>query len=148
MKTKIIIIVVALLAAITGAYFLLKKKKTETTVDLTSFGVEKKTDIDTSSTDNPYTETEKATVKRLAKSLYADMNGVSLLINRDTKTYNEYLATSDKIFEATAKYFETNYGLGDNLATWLNNEFYTGTLSDTVSKIINRLMTSFEIKPE
>lgn len=88
------------------------------------------------------TTSEKALVKENADALYKDMNGWNVK-RRDTSIYTKYLATSDKVFVETAKYFEEKYGNGENLAQWIDGENFFLTnyleLSKTIDKIIERL---------
>ncbi|MDD3479959.1 MAG: hypothetical protein PHI42_06205 [Paludibacteraceae bacterium] len=77
-----------------------------------------------------------------ARKLYEDMKGLNMW-KRDIKMYSDYLASSDRVFVATANYFDDNYGGGDNLAKWIDDEnFFMTNLSDAVEvadSIIERL---------
>ena len=88
------------------------------------------------------TKAESDAAQQHAKALYADMKGWNLW-KRDIKIYSNYLATSDRVFVATANYFVDNYGKGENLAQWIDSEnFFVTNLkdaADVAESIIERL---------
>ncbi len=85
--------------------------------------------------------TESVDIQFHARRLYDDMNGLN--VTRDISVYSSYLATTDRIFVGTANYFFENYGDGENLATWIDDEnFYLTSLStgeDVKKSILDRL---------
>ena len=88
------------------------------------------------------TTAESTAAQSHAQALYKDMKGLNIW-KRDIKIYSDYLASSDRVFVATANYFDDNYGKGDNLAQWLDDEnFFMTNLDDAASvadSIIERL---------
>ena len=85
---------------------------------------------------------ESDAAQKHAKALHADMKGPNFW-KRDMKIYTDYLATSDRLFVATANYFDDTYGKGENLAKWIDGEnfFVTnlGDASDVADSILERL---------
>lgn len=78
-----------------------------------------------------------------ATALYKDMKGVNIF-SRDARIYTDYLATTDRVFVATANYFADNYGDGQNLAQWIKGEQFWFTnfdLQDTTQSILTRLQS-------
>lgn len=88
------------------------------------------------------TTDEANEIKRHAAALYKDMKGLNLM-PRKPEVYNDYLASSDRIFVGTANYFVKNYGEGETLAQWIKSENYTATnlnqLTATIDAILARL---------
>jgi hypothetical protein len=69
-------------------------------------------------------DSESATIKRIADALHDDMNGLNLF-NRNHAIYVEYNNTSDRIFVGVANYFAQVYGNGETLAQWIKGEGYS-----------------------
>lgn len=136
LKTSLIIVVV-LLALGVGTFFFGRYigKKAEETGNKGKLPEE--TDWGTA-----LTKSESEAAQKHAKTLHADMKGPNFL-KRDMKLYADYLATSDRVFVATANYFIDNYGKGENLAQWIDDEnFFLTNLSDAsdiADSIIERL---------
>lgn len=88
------------------------------------------------------TTDEANEIKRHAAALYKDMKGLNFM-PRKPEVYNDYLATSDRVFVGAANYFVENYGEGETLAEWIKGENYTATnlnqLTATVDAILARL---------
>ena len=82
------------------------------------------------------TDVEEAQVIRLADALYSDMNGWNIF-GHERSIYQEYAMTTDKVFVATANYFASKYGNGENLAQWLKDESFA--FSSLTDSIISRL---------
>ena len=87
-------------------------------------------------------KSESDAAQKHAKALHGDMKGPNLW-KRNMKIYTDYLATSDRLFVATANYFDDTYGKGENLAQWIDEEnfFVTnlGDASDVADSILGRL---------
>lgn len=135
---KTVIITISILVVFGVATFFIGKylgKKSEETGNK----AELPDDIDWTKTET-IMESEEAQMH--AAALYKDMKGWNIKM-RDTTIYTSYLATSDRVFVATATYFEKNYGKGENLAQWINGEHYFLTnyfeLDETIKSIIKRL---------
>lgn len=88
------------------------------------------------------TASESEEVKKHAKLLYEDMHGWLFSIHKPD-IYSDYLATSDRIFVATANYFKDNYGNGENLAQYIDGEVFIVSdfykTSEIAKEIIKRL---------
>ena len=87
------------------------------------------------------TESESAIIERIAKGLYDEMKGLNWF-SRNKAIYDEYNATSDRIFVGVANYFAQVYGNGENLAQWMKSEVYSWASIQTdgvAQAIINRL---------
>lgn len=82
------------------------------------------------------TDVEEEQVIRLADALHFDMNGWNIW-GHDKSIYQEYSMTTDKVFVATANYFASKYGDGENLAQWIKKEAFT--FSSLTDSIISRL---------
>ena len=82
------------------------------------------------------TDVEQDQVMRLADALHFDMNGWNIW-GHDRSIYQEYSMTTDKVFVATANYFASKYGDGENLAQWLKDEAFA--FSALTDSIISRL---------
>lgn len=76
------------------------------------------------------TESESATIKRIADGLYNDMKGLNVF-KRNYDIYVEYNNTNDKIFVGVANYFAQTYGNGESLAQWMKDEAYSWTSYQT-----------------
>ena len=76
------------------------------------------------------TESESATIKRIADGLYNDMKGLNVF-KRNSDIYVEYNNTNDKIFVGVANYFAQTYGNGESLAQWMKDEAYSWTSYQT-----------------
>ena len=76
------------------------------------------------------TESESATIKRIADGLYNDMKGLNVF-KRNYDIYVEYNNTNDKIFVGVANYFAQTYGNGESLAQWMKDEVYSWTSYQT-----------------
>ena len=72
------------------------------------------------------TESESATIKRIADGLYNDMKGLNVF-KRNYDIYVEYNNANDKIFIGVANYFAQTYGNGESLAQWMKDEAYSWT---------------------
>ncbi len=87
------------------------------------------------------TNTESVDIQSHARRLYDDMDGLNFM--RDISVYSSYLATTDRVFVGAANFFFENYGDGENLATWLEDEsFYFTSLStglDVKKSVLERL---------
>lgn len=104
---------VVLMVLIIVIVVLARKKKTET-VPLPS-----ETDWG-----RALTESESATIKRIADGLYNDMKGLNVF-KRNYDIYVEYNNANDKIFVGVANYFAQAYGNGESLAQWMKDEVYS-----------------------
>ena len=111
--------IVVLMVLIIVIVVLARKKKTET-VPLPS-----ETDWG-----RALTESESATIKRIADGLYNDMKGLNVF-KRNYDIYVEYNNTNDKIFVGVANYFAQTYGNGESLAQWMKDEAYSWTSYQT-----------------
>lgn len=76
------------------------------------------------------TESESATIKRIADGLYNDMKGLNVF-KRNYDIYVEYNNANDKIFVGVANYFAQTYGNGESLAQWMKDEAYSWTSYQT-----------------
>lgn len=76
------------------------------------------------------TESESATIKRIADGLYNDMKGLNVF-KRNYDIYVEYNNANDKIFVGVANYFAQTYGNGESLAQWMKDEVYSWTSYQT-----------------
>ena len=76
------------------------------------------------------TESESATIKRIADGLYNDMKGLNVF-KRNYDIYVEYNNANDKIFVGVANYFAQTYGNGESLAQWIKDEAYSWTSYQT-----------------
>ena len=76
------------------------------------------------------TESESATIKRIADGLYNDMKGLNVF-KRNSDIYVEYNNANDKIFVGVANYFAQTYGNGESLAQWMKDEAYSWTSYQT-----------------
>ena len=76
------------------------------------------------------TESESATIKRIADGLYNDMKGLNVF-KRNYDIYVEYNNANDKIFIGVANYFAQTYGNGESLAQWMKDEAYSWTSYQT-----------------
>jgi len=85
------------------------------------------------------TQSESEAAQTHAKKLYEDMKGLNFW-QRDMKIYSDYLASSDRVFVAAANYFDDNYGDGDNLAQWIDDESYTATNFKDAQKIADSII--------
>ena len=124
------VVLVVLMVLIIVIVVLARKKKSET-VPLPS-----ETDWG-----RALTESESATIKRIADGLYNDMKGLNVF-KRNYDIYVEYNNTNDKIFVGIANYFAQTYGNGENLAQWMKDEAYSWTSFQTdglADAIITRL---------
>ena len=86
-------------------------------------------------------ESESTTIERISKGLYDEMKGLNWF-SRNKAIYDEYNATSDRIFVGVANYFAQTYGNGENLAQWMKSEVYSWSSFQTdgvAQAIINRL---------
>ena len=84
------------------------------------------------------TDTESADVQRIAKALYDDMKGFSLVHNKDP--YKEMIQLSDKNFVAVANQFAAINGNSETLTQWLKDEvWYDGIFRTYAKNIIERL---------
>lgn len=70
------------------------------------------------------TESESATIKRIADALYQDMKGLNVF-SRNHAIYTEYNNTNDRVFVGVANYFAEVYGNGESLAQWIKDEAYS-----------------------
>lgn len=113
------VVLVVLMVLIIVIVVLARKKKTET-VPLPS-----ETDWG-----RALTESESATIKRIADGLYNDMKGLNVF-KRNYDIYVEYNNTNDKIFVGVANYFAQTYGNGESLAQWMKDEAYSWTSYQT-----------------
>lgn len=113
------VILVVLMVLIIVIVVLARKKKSET-VPLPS-----ETDWG-----RALTESESATIKRIADGLYNDMKGLNVF-KRNYDIYVEYNNTNDKIFVGVANYFAQTYGNGESLAQWMKDEAYSWTSYQT-----------------
>lgn len=113
------VVLVVLMVLIIVIVVLARKKKTET-VPLPS-----ETDWG-----RALTESESATIKRIADGLYNDMKGLNVF-KRNYDIYVEYNNTNDKIFVGVANYFAQTYGNGESLAQWMKDEVYSWTSYQT-----------------
>ena len=113
------VILVVLMVLIIVIVVLARKKKSET-VPLPS-----ETDWG-----RALTESESATIKRIADGLYNDMKGLNVF-KRNYDIYVEYNNTNDRIFVGVANYFAQTYGNGESLAQWMNDEAYSWTSYQT-----------------
>lgn len=136
LKTALIIVAVILILGV-GTFFIGKYigKKAEETGNKGKIPAE--TDWGTA-----LTKAESEASQKHAKALHTDMKGPNFF-KRDMKLYTDYLATSDRVFVATANYFNDTYGKGENLAQWIDGEnFYItnlGDASDVADSIVERL---------
>ena len=124
------VVLVVLMVLIIVIVVLARKKKSET-VPLPS-----ETDWG-----RALTESESATIKRIADGLYNDMKGLNVF-KRNYDIYVEYNSANDKIFVGVANYFAQTYGNGENLAQWMKDEAYSWTSFQTdglADAIITRL---------
>ena len=85
------------------------------------------------------TQSESEAAQTHAKKLYEDMKGLNFW-QRDMKIYSDYLASSDRVFVAAANYFDDNYGDGDNLAQWIDDESFTATNLKDAQKIADSII--------
>lgn len=113
------VVLVVLMVLIIVIVVLARKKKSET-VPLPS-----ETDWG-----RALTESESATIKRIADGLYNDMKGLNVF-KRNYDIYVEYNNTNDKIFVGIANYFAQTYGNGESLAQWMKDEAYSWTSYQT-----------------
>lgn len=113
------VVLVVLMVLIIVIVVLARKKKSET-VPLPS-----ETDWG-----RALTESESATIKRIADGLYNDMKGLNVF-KRNYDIYVEYNNTNDKIFVGVANYFAQTYGNGESLAQWMKDEVYSWTSYQT-----------------
>lgn len=113
------VVLVVLMVLIIVIVVLARKKKSET-VPLPS-----ETDWG-----RALTESESATIKRIADGLYNDMKGLNVF-KRNYDIYVEYNNTNDKIFVGVANYFAQTYGNGESLAQWMKDEAYSWTSYQT-----------------
>lgn len=81
-------------------------------------------------------------IQRIAKGLYDDMEGPNIL-TRNEDIYLEYNATDGVVFVGVANYFAEKYGNGENLAQWIDSEWY-GLSSPTCKAIISAIMKRLE----
>ncbi|GEM_PF-2897744 len=97
---------------------------------------------DTTDWGKSLTKEESEAAQNHAKALYNDMKGW-FMATHNPDVYTDYLATSDRVFVATANYFKDNYGDGENLAQWVDGEHFFWSdfykTSEVVAKIIKRL---------
>lgn len=93
------------------------------------------------------TPTEILQIKHFADALFEDMDGINWF-SRDVQLYREYLASSDRVFVGTANYFFDNYGRGDNLAVWLDKEWFKwqDLSSDQLKKSVVQRLAEHGIK--
>ncbi len=90
---------------------------------------------------NGLTESESLQIQQFAEALYQDMKGLNWW-SRNIGLYAQYLGTPDRIFVGTANYFYDNYGNGENLATWINDEVFSWNsfgMSEEIDAILSRL---------
>ena len=113
------VVLVVLMVLIIVIVVLARKKKSET-VPLPS-----ETDWG-----RALTESESATIKRIADGLYNDMKGLNVF-KRNYDIYVEYNNANDKIFVGVANYFAQTYGNGESLAQWMKDEAYSWTSYQT-----------------
>ena len=113
------VVLVVLMVLIIVIVVLARKKKSET-VPLPS-----ETDWG-----RALTESESATIKRIADGLYNDMKGLNVF-KRNYDIYVEYNSANDKIFVGVANYFAQTYGNGESLAQWMKDEAYSWTSYQT-----------------
>ena len=113
------VVLVVLMVLIIVIVVLARKKKSET-VPLPS-----ETDWG-----RALTESESATIKRIADGLYNDMKGLNVF-KRNYDIYVEYNNTNDRIFVGVANYFAQTYGNGESLAQWMKDEAYSWTSYQT-----------------
>ncbi len=85
------------------------------------------------------TLSESEAAQTHAKKLHEDMKGLNIW-SRDMKIYSDYLASSDRVFVAAANYFDDNYGDGDNLAQWIDDESFTATNLQDAQKIADSII--------
>ena len=80
------------------------------------------------------TDVEASDVQRIASALYQDMKGANVF-SRNVDIYTEYAATSDRVFVGVANYFAEKYGDGENLAQWMDSEYYGWTSIECKGKV-------------
>ncbi len=80
------------------------------------------------------TEAESADIQRITNALYQDMKGANVF-SRNVDIYTEYAATSDRVFVGVANYFAEKYGDGENLAQWMDSEYYGWTSIECKGKV-------------
>ncbi len=68
------------------------------------------------------TSNESEIIEHLANALYKDMKGLNF--TRDMATWDEYLATSERVFLGTYNYFNQKFGNGETLYQWLKDESF------------------------
>lgn len=86
-------------------------------------------------------DADAAIISQLAKNLYTDMKGLNVF-NHDESIYENVSKLSDTQLAYLNNYFNSEYGNGDSLRQWLQDEWFGWSdikLKGLVSGIIERL---------